>query len=132
MKNIFNGIVAAIGGILGYVFGDLDGFLIALLAFVVMDYLTGVIGAAIKGKLSSSVGFIGIAKKVLLFAVVGVANILDQNMLSNGQVLRDIAVFFYIANEGISILENVEEIGMPLPKFIKDILNQLLKKGEDK
>ena len=128
MKEIWNWIqvvFAAVGGWLGYVLGGLDGFLYALLAFVVIDYITGIMCAVLDKKLSSEVGFRGIFKKVLIFALVAVGHIVDQNVIGDGSVIRTAVIFFYLSNEGISILENTVHIGLPVPQKLKDVLEQL-------
>jgi toxin secretion/phage lysis holin len=117
---------AGVGGFLGWFLGGLDGFLYALITFVVVDYITGVLRALVEKKLSSKIGARGIAKKVALFLVVGMAHLLDTNLFGgNGAPLRDAAIFFYIANEGVSLLENSAVIGLPVPDKIKEVLAQL-------
>ena len=106
-------------------FGGFDGFLYALVVFVVCDYFTGVLAAAIKHELSSEVGFKGIAKKVCIFVLVGIANIIDTQILQNGAAIRTAVVFFYLANEGLSCLENAAVIGLPVPEKLKEMLAQL-------
>lgn len=122
---------SAIGGFLGYFLGGMDGFLYALIAFVVIDYITGLMVAAIQKKVSSEVGFKGICKKVLIFILVGVANIVDKQIIGNGSAIRTAVIFFYLSNEGISILENTALIGLPVPQKLRDVLEQL-KGPEDK
>ncbi len=116
---------AAIGGSLGYFFGGFDGFLYALLVFVILDYVTGIMVAVLEKKLSSEVGFRGIFKKVLIFCFVAVGQIVDTQLIGQGSVLRTAVIFFYISNEGISILENAALIGLPVPNNLKDVLGQL-------
>jgi toxin secretion/phage lysis holin len=131
MKEIWNWIqltFAAVGAFLGWFLGGLDGFLYALIAFVVIDYLTGILCAIIDKKLSSEIGAKGIFKKVLIFVLVGVANILDTQILGstgNSGALRTAVIFFYLSNEGISILENAGHIGLPIPEKLKEVLKQL-------
>lgn len=128
MKEIWNWIqvvFATVGGWLGYVLGGLDGFLYALLAFVVIDYITGLMCAVLDKKLSSEVGFREIFKKVLIFSLVAVGHIVDQNVIGDGSVIRTAVIFFYLSNEGISILENTVHIGLPVPQKLKDVLEQL-------
>ena len=128
MKEFWNAIqlvLATIGGWLGWLLGGCDGFLYALIAFVVIDYITGVMCAIIDKKLSSEVGFKGIFKKVLIFMLVGVANVIDVYVLKSGSALRTAVIFFYISNEGISLLENAGHLGLPIPAKLKDILEQL-------
>lgn len=133
MKEIWNWIqtvLAAIGGFLGWFLGGSDGFLYALIAFVVIDYITGVLCAIIDKNLCSKIGAKGIFKKILIFMLVGVGHILDTYILGfasneGASVLRTAVIFFYLSNEGISILENAGHIGLPIPQKLKDILKQL-------
>lgn len=122
--------IAAVGGWLGYFLGGWDGFLYALLAFVVIDYITGLMCAVLDKKLSSEVGFRGIFKKVLIFLLVGVANILDAQVIGTGCVLRTAVIFFYISNEGVSLLENAGHLGLPIPTKLKAVLEQLHDRAE--
>jgi toxin secretion/phage lysis holin len=133
MKEFWNSIqfvFAAVGGWLGWFLGGCDGLLYALLAFVVVDYITGVMCAVIDKKLSSEIGFKGIFKKVLIFLLVGVANILDVQVIGSGSVLRTAVVFFYISNEGVSLLENAAHLGLPVPEKLKAVLEQLHDRAE--
>lgn len=123
--------VAAFGGFLGWFMGGLDGLLYALIAFVVVDYITGVLRAAVERKLSSRIGARGIAKKVAIFLIIGVANVTDIYLLNNGSALRTAVILFYCSNEGISLLENATALGLPVPEKLKKILSQLRKKDED-
>jgi len=128
MKEIWNWIqvgIVAVGGWLGRYLGGGDGLLYALIAFVVVDYITGVMCAIADKKLSSQVGFKGICRKVLIFVLVGVANILDVQVLAAGSVLRTAVIFFYLSNEGISLLENAAHVGLPIPEKLKAVLEQL-------
>lgn len=133
MKEFWNTIqlvFAGIGGWLGYFLGGCDGLLFALLAFVVVDYITGVMCAISDHTLSSEVGFKGICRKVLIFLLVGIANILDVQVIGTGSVLRTAVVFFYISNEGISLLENAGHLGLPIPEKMKVVLEQLHDRSE--
>ena len=123
--NVIQMVIAAIGGWLGYFLGGCDGLLIALVVFVVVDYLTGVMCAISDHKLSSAVGFKGICRKVLIFLLVGIANILDVQVIGSGSVLRTAVIFFYISNEGVSLVENAAHLGLPVPDKLKDVLEQL-------
>lgn len=123
-------VFAGIGGWLGWFLGGCDGLLFALLAFVVIDYITGIMCAVVDKKLSSAVGFRGIFKKVLIFALVGVGHILDTRVIGAGSVLRTAVIFFYLSNEGISLLENAGHLGLPIPKKLKSILEQLHDRSE--
>ena len=127
--NFIKAVFAAIGGYLGYVLGGHDSFLYALIAFVVIDYITGVMIAIIKGRLSSAVGFEGIFKKVMLFFMVAIGHTIDAYLINSGGAIRTAIIFFYISNEGISILENSANIGLPIPEKLREILVQL-KDGE--
>lgn len=121
---------AAIGGVLGGFLGGLDGLVYALIAFVIIDYLTGVMVAITEKRLSSEVGFKGICKKIVIFALVGIAHILDTRIIQTGSVLRTAVIFFYIANEGISILENAALLGLPIPEKLKSVLEQIKDESE--
>ena len=133
MKEFWNTIqliFTAIGGWLGYFLGGCDGLLYALIAFVVIDYITGVMCAINDKTLSSEVGFRGICRKVLIFLLVGIANILDVQVIGTGSVLRTAVIFFYISNEGVSLLENAAHLGLPVPEKIKTVLEQLHDRSE--
>lgn len=134
MKEFWNTIqliFTGIGGWLGYFLGGWDGLLYALVAFVVVDYVTGVMCAINDKTLSSAVGFKGICRKVLIFMLVGIAQILDVNVIGTGSVLRTAVIFFYISNEGVSFLENATHLGLPVPEKIKDVLQQLHERSEE-
>ena len=124
-------IFTTLGGWLGWFMGGLDGLIYALVALVVIDYMTGLMAAAVEKKLSSEIGFRGIFKKVLIFMLVGIGHILDTKIIGDGSVLRTAVIFFYISNEGISILENAGRIGLPIPQKLKAILEQLKTKGDE-
>ena len=128
MKQIWSGIqlaFTAVGGFLGWFLGGVDGFLYALIAFTVIDYITGVMCAVTDKNLSSSVGFKGICRKVLIFTLVGIGNIVDVYVLGQGGVLRTAVIFFYLSNEGVSILEHSAHLGLPIPEKLKEVLEQL-------
>lgn len=134
MKEFWNTIqfiFTAVGGWLGYYLGGCDGLLYALLAFVVADYVTGVMCAVSDKKLSSEVGFKGICRKVLIFILVGIANILDVQVIGTGSVLRTAVIFFYISNEGLSLLENAGHLGLPIPEKMKVVPAQLHDRAEE-
>ena len=134
MKEFWNTIqliFSAVGGWLGYFLGGCDGLLYALIAFVVIDYITGVMCAIINRELSSAVGFKGIFRKVLIFLLVGIANLIDVQVIGTGAVLRTAVIFFYISNEGVSLLENAGHLGLPIPEQIKTVLEQLHDRAEN-
>ncbi|MBS7225935.1 MAG: phage holin family protein [Clostridiaceae bacterium] len=128
--NLIQFVFTAVGGWLGYFLGGCDGLLIALVVFVAVDYLTGVMCAVSDKKLSSEVGFKGICRKVLIFLLVGIANILDMQVIGTGSVLRTAVIFFYLSNEGVSLLENAAHLGLPVPEKMKEILAQLHDRAE--
>ena len=135
MKEFWNGIqfvFTMVGGWLGYFLGGCDGVLIALVVFVVMDYLSGVMCAVADKTLSSEVGFKGICRKIVIFILVGIANILDVQVIGSGSVLRTAVIFFYLSNEGVSLLENDAHLGLPVPAKLKVVLAQLHERAEDK
>lgn len=122
--------VTALGGWLGYFLGGMDGLLIALIVFMALDYVTGVMCAIVDKQLSSEVGFKGICKKALILLLVGVANIVDVHVVGTGSALRGAVVAFYLSNEGVSLLENAAHIGLPIPEKLKEILGQLHNRGD--
>ncbi|MGJ4851387.1 holin family protein [Bacillota bacterium Meth-B3] len=122
---------AAVGGWLGYFLGGSDGLLIALIVFVTLDYVTGVMCAIIDKKLSSEVGFKGLFRKMLIFALVGVGHIVDTHVVGVGSALRAAVICFYLSNEGLSVLENAAHIGLPVPDKLKEILAQLHDRQDD-
>lgn len=133
MKQIWNNIQTAfiaLGGTLGWFLGGADGFLYALIAFVVIDYITGMMCAFADRELSSKIGFKGICRKVIIFLLVGVANLLDVYIIGTGSVLRTAVIFFYLSNEGLSLLENGAHLGLPIPEKIKNVLAQLHHRSE--
>ena len=121
---------ATIGGFIGWFWGGCDGLIYALITFVVIDYITGVMCAIVSKNLSSEIGFKGLFRKVLIFMLVGIANVVDVQIIGVGSVLRTAVVFFYLSNEGISILENAAVLGLPIPQQLKTALRQLKKKGD--
>ena len=121
IKAVFTGL----GGWIGYYLGGCDGLLYALIAFVIVDYLTGVMCAIADKKLSSNVGFKGICRKVLIFLLVGIANIIDVQVIGQVGILRTAVIFFYLSNEGVSLLENAGHLGLPIPEQLKTVLEQL-------
>lgn len=135
MKEFWNTIqlaFAAVGGWLGYFLGGCDGLLYALIAFVAIDYITGVMCAISDKTLSSEVGFRGICRKVLIFLLVGIGNIIDVQVLGSPGVLRTAVIFFYLSNEGVSLLENAAHLGLPVPDAIKTVLEQLHDRSDGK
>ena len=135
MKEFWNTIqlaFAAVGGWLGYFLGGCDGLIYALIAFVVIDYITGVMCAISDKTLSSEVGFKGICRKVLIFLLVGIGNIIDVQVLGSPGVLRTAVIFFYLSNEGVSLLENAAHLGLPVPDAIKTVLEQLHDRADGK
>ena len=123
--------ITAVGGWLGYFVGGVDGLMTALLVLMVMDYVTGVMCAVIDRELSSSVGFRGIFKKVLILMLVGVAHIVDLHVVGTGEALRSAVICFYLSNEGVSVLENAGHLGLPIPEKLKAILAQLHDRMEE-
>ena len=117
--------VAAIGGWIGYFVGGVDGLMTALLIFMALDYITGLMCAIADKKLSSAVGFRGICKKVLILMLVGVAHIVDLHVVGTGDALRSAVVCFYLSNESVSMLENAAHLGLPIPEKLKSVLAQL-------
>ncbi|CEG26021.1 phage holin family protein [Bacillus sp. B-jedd] len=113
-----------VGGVFGYLFGGWSPLLQILLAFVIIDYLTGLIASGTEGKLSSKIGFRGIAKKVMIFCLIAVAHLVDR-ALGDGNMVRDALIFFYLGNELLSIIENAGRTGLPVPDQIKSAVDVL-------
>ncbi len=135
MKTVWNFCqfsVSALSGWLGFVLGGYDGFLYALIAFMALDYVSGVMLAVIEKKLSSIIGFRGIFKKVMILAMVGIAHAIDRNLIGVGEGIRTAVLMFYLSNEGVSLLENAARIGLPIPEKLKAILAQLRGKHGDR
>ena len=128
--NLCQFLFTAAGGWLGYFLGGCDGLLLALVLFAVADYITGVMCAVADKKLSSEVGFKGICRKVIIFMLVGIAHIIDVNVIATGSVLRTAVIFFYLSNEGVSLLENAGHLGLPIPEKLKIVLEQLHDRAE--
>lgn len=128
--NLIQFIFTAIGGWLGYFLGGCDGLLLALVVFAVADYITGVMCAISDKKLSSHVGFKGICRKVIIFMLVGIAHMIDVNVIATGSILRTAVIFFYLSNEGVSLLENAGHLGLPIPEKLKVVLEQLHDRAE--
>ena len=130
MDNIFKNILAWVCTILSFLFGDMEGLMVALIALIILDYISGVIAAAVEKRLSSEVGAKGIAKKIFMLLIVALANIVDTSVIGDGHVLKTVTVVFYICNECISLIENAGRIGVPVPKKLLDVLEQLRNKDE--
>ena len=125
MDNVFKNIMAGVCTVLSFLFGDIEGLMVALIALIILDYISGVIAAAVEKRLSSEVGAKGIAKKIFMLLIVALANIVDINVIGDGHVLKTVTVVFYICNECISLIENAGRIGVPVPKKLLDVLEQL-------
>lgn len=128
--NVIQMVFTGVGGWLGYFLGGYDGLLYALIVFMMVDYITGVMCATNDKKLSSAVGFKGICRKVLILMLVGIANLLDVTIIGTGAVLRTAVIFFYLSNEGVSLLENAGHLGLPIPEKLKEFLAQLHDRAE--
>lgn len=127
MENIYKNILAALCTVISFLFGDIDGMLIALVSLIVLDYISGVIAAVIEKRLSSAVGAKGIAKKIFMLLIVALANIIDINVIG-GHTLKTVTVVFYLCNECISLIENAGRIGVPVPAKLLQVLEQLKEK----
>lgn len=127
LKDISKEVIAAVCSVFGFVFGDWDGLMAALIILIVMDYVSGVIAAIAEKKLSSAAGAKGIAKKVFMLLIVAAANVADMNIIGEGHLLKSVTATFYAANECISLIENAGRLGVPVPKKLLDVLEQLKK-----
>lgn len=132
MANVIKTISATVFGLAGFLWGELDGLMLALLAFMALDYATGVAVGFLRRELSSHTGFIGLARKGLILVVVAVGHIVDTQVLGGAASLcRSAVIGFYLANEGLSILENAGKLGLPLPAFLRRALEQLRDKSNE-
>ncbi len=129
MQIIIDSVAGTIGAVLGFMYGEVTGLFWALVAFMVLDYISGILAAISVRKLSSKVGFKGIAKKLLILVFVSVGHITDTYVLGGVPVAMTAVILFYIANEGISIVENATELGLPVPQKIKNVLEQIKNKS---
>jgi len=118
-------IFTAIGGYIGWFLGGYDGLVLALVAFVAIDYITGLMVAVVEEKLSSGIGFRGIFKKVLIFALVGIGHTIDLYLIEKGSAVRTAVIFFYLSNEGLSIMENAAKVGLPIPEKLRVVFTEL-------
>ena len=128
---LFSGVMSVVGSVLAYTFGDINTVMICLFGFLALDYITGVLVAIGNHELSSAVGFKGLCKKVFILALVGVGHLLDKTLGTEGDIIRSLVCCFYIANEGISIIENAGNLGLPVPKKLLDILLSVKRKNND-
>lgn len=128
METIINNckiVIALFGSIVGWLLGELDSLIYTLVVFVAIDYVTGILLAIYEKKISSNIGYKGICKKVMIFALVALGNIIDKQLIGSGSSIRTMLIMFYLSNEGISILENAAKIGLPLPQKLKEVLQQI-------
>lgn len=133
MKEFWNSIqmvFTIVGGWLGWFLGGCDGLILALLVFAMLDYVTGIMCAISDHKLSSAIGFRGICRKVLIFTLVGIGHVLDAHVIGTGSILRTAIIFFYLSNEGVSLIENAAHLGLPVPEKLKGVLEQLHDRAE--
>ncbi|HEN9219986.1 TPA: phage holin family protein [Streptococcus agalactiae] len=122
---------SAIGGLIGSIFGEVDGFLFALMVFISIDYITGLMAAAVEKRLASNIGFKGIFKKIAILFLVPVGHLIDTEIIKQGGAIRTMVIFFYLSNEGLSILENAVRIGLPIPEKLQALLKQFNEKEGD-
>ena len=124
-------IIAGSVGLMGWFFGGLDGFIKVLITFTLVDYVTGICAAGVQGRISSAAGFNGIKRKVVMFLLVGIAHVIDKHILRDSDAMRTAVSLFYIGNEGISIIENADVLGVPIPKFLRGKFLAFAKKSLD-
>ncbi|HEO5021368.1 TPA: phage holin family protein [Streptococcus agalactiae] len=122
---------SAIGGLIGSIFGEVDSFLFALMVFISIDYITGLMAAAVEKRLASNIGFKGIFKKIAILFLVSVGHLIDTEIIKQGGAIRTMVIFFYLSNEGLSILENAVRIGLPIPEKLQALLKQFNEKEGD-
>lgn len=131
-ENTIKALIAALSALAGFLWGDMDGLFLALIAFMAIDMITGMVAGAAEHNLDSEICFKGICKKIMILAFVALAHLLDAQILGGEKsVVRSAVIGFYCANEGLSILENGGRLGLPYPKKLKDILAQLRKDSNE-
>lgn len=123
--NVIQMVFTALGGWIGFFLGGCDGLLYALILFMVVDYITGVLCGIVDHNLSSEIGLKGILKKVMILLLVGIGNAMDVYVLNQGTVLRTAVIFMSLSNEGLSLVENASYLGVPIPRQLQDVLQQL-------
>lgn len=129
---IVKSVSGAIGAVVGFLYGEINGLFIAIIALMVLDYITGILCAIVTKTLSSEVGFRGLVKKFVILLVIAVGHLVDAYVIGTGSAVMSAVMLFFAANEGISILENAAILGLPIPKKLKDVLEQLKDKdGEE-
>ncbi len=130
LQLLIDTVAAACGAVFGFLYGEVTGLFWALISFMALDYITGVVVAVIQKKLSSQTGFKGLAKKFVILIFVAMGHITDTFVLSGTPALMSAVMLFYMANEGISITENAARLGLPVPEKLVGVLEQLKAKGE--
>ena len=128
---IVKSISGAIGAVVGFLYGEVNGLFIAIIALMVLDYITGILCAVISKTLSSEVGFRGLVKKFVILIVIAVGHLVDAYIIGTGSAVMSAVMLFFAANEGISILENAAILGLPIPQKLKDVLEQLKDKDKE-
>ena len=128
--NVIKSISAALGAVGGFLFGQLNGLFYAVIAMMAIDYVTGVLLAAVNGRLSSRTGFRGIVRKLFMIMLIAVGHIIDAQVIGTGAALMSAVELFFVANEGISVLENAAALGLPIPQKLRDVLEQLRDKDK--
>ncbi len=129
---LIDGAAAAVGAVVGFLFGEAGGMLYVLTAFMAMDYVTGVAAAAVNRELSSKTGFKGLARKLLILVFTAMGHIIDSALPGGAQTVMSAVMLFYIVNEGISITENAAVLGLPIPAKLKEVLSQLKEKQDER
>lgn len=130
MKEIWNSIIASIFTTFVFLVGGIDIALVSLLIVMTLDYITGVLSAFYSKELSSKVGFKGILKKVFYLVIIALSVRID-NLMGQQNIIRTFVIYYFVANDGLSILENAGELGIKLPKKLYEALDQLKKKGDE-
>lgn len=126
----FKSFCAILGVVIGWFFGEVNSLVYVLLAFMIIDYITGVICAVKDKQVSSKIGFLGVTRKLLIIVLVGIGNVIDYYVIGSGSTLKTMLILFYLSNEGISILENMTKLGLPIPEKLKTILLQINEDGD--
>lgn len=121
----------AVGAVIGFLYGEITGLFIAIIALMALDYVTGILCGIAAKALSSETGFRGLVKKLMVLVIIAVGHLIDTYIIGTGSALMTAVILFFAANEGISILENAAKLGLPVPKKLRDILEQLREDKHD-
>ncbi len=130
--SVIKAISGAAGALIGFLYGEITGLFVAIIALMALDYITGIFCAVSTKTLSSEIGFKGLVKKLMILVIIAVGHLVDAYIIGTGSAFMTAVILFFAANEGISILENAALLGLPVPEKLRNVLEQLKDKEDDK